>query len=510
MGTVRKMPQHEAAASVAALYKEHFGTAPDSLSMIAGAGSNRMYFRACTQGKRSVIATFGTDPAENRSFIYLARHFASLGLPVPDILAVSADDMAYLQSDLGDTSLFSAIAQSRQSGNFSGEDAGLLRDSLAMLARVQFIGFRGIDFNRCFPSPAMDDDMILSDLNYFKYCFLKTSGTEFDENRLASEFDRLHAVLAKRAATARQFMVRDFQSRNVMLADGVPFLIDFQGGRRGPVEYDVASFLWQAKANIPAGLRKELVDYYISFVKASFGDEFDENEFRDCLPYFVLFRMLQTLGAYGFRGLTERKPHFISSIPSAVRNLASWLKDSGLERVFPYITSLVSDLEGSTLVSQISALNSVPELEGRLTVTVSSFSYKKGVPIDLSGNGGGFAFDCRAIHNPGRYDEYKPLTGRDVPVIQFIESNNEAADFLSAAAQMVDASVRRYSERGFTSLSVAFGCTGGRHRSVYCAEHMAHHIAEMFPEVRVVLWHREQDILEIFNGISAKSDCSHE
>lgn len=504
------MPQQEASASVAALYKEHFGTAPDSLVMIAGAGSNRMYFRVHSQGQRSVIATFGTDATENRSFIYLARHFASLGLPVPEILAVSRDDMTYLQTDLGDVSLFNAIAQSRQAGSFSVEDVGMLRDSLAMLARVQFIGSRGIDFNRCFPSPAMDDDMILSDLNYFKYCFLKTSGTEFDENRLASEFDRLHEVLSKRAATARQFMVRDFQSRNVMLADGAPFLIDFQGGRRGPVEYDVASFLWQAKANIPAHLRKELVDDYISFVKASFGDEFDENGFRDSLPYFVLFRMLQTLGAYGFRGLTERKPHFISSIPSAVRNLATWLKDSGLDCVFPYITSVVSGLEQSALVSQISALNSVPELEGRLTVTVSSFSYKKGVPIDLSGNGGGFAFDCRAIHNPGRYDEYKPLTGRDVPVIQFIESNNEAADFLSAAAKMVDASVRRYSERDFTSLSVAFGCTGGRHRSVYCAEHMAHHIAECFPEVRVVLWHREQGIMEIFNGVSAKNDCTHE
>lgn len=500
------MPQHEAAASVAALYKEHFGIDPDSLSMIAGAGSNRMYFRVHSRGRRSVIATYGTDAIENRSFIYLARHFASLGLPVPEILAVSHDDMTYLQSDLGDVSLFNAMAQSRQSGSFSGEDVEMLRDSLAMLARVQFIGPRGIDFNRCFPSPAMDGDMILSDLNYFKYCFLKTSGTEFDENMLASEFNSLHEVLSQRAAMARQFMVRDFQSRNIMIADGAPFLIDFQGGRRGPVEYDVASFLWQAKANFPVDIRKELVDYYISFVRASFGDEFDENGFRDSLPYFVLFRMLQTLGAYGFRGLTERKPHFISSIPSAVRNLASWLKDSGLERVFPYITSIVSGLEGSALVSQIATLNSVPEIEGRLTVTVSSFSYKRGVPMDLSGNGGGFAFDCRAIHNPGRYDEYKPLTGRDVPVIQFIESNNEAADFLSAAAQMVDASVRRYSERGFTSLSVAFGCTGGRHRSVYCAEHMAHHIAECFPGVRVVLWHREQGIMEIFNSVPFKNE----
>lgn len=478
--------------------------------MIAGAGSNRIYFRVCSSEHGSVIATCGTDLAENRSFLYLARHFASLGLDVPQVLAVSADEMTYLQSDLGDVSLFSAMAQSRQSGRFSVGDAALLRDSLAMLARVQFIGARNIDFNRCFPSPAMDDGMILSDLNYFKYCFLKTSGTEFDEARLASEFDRLYAVLAKRAATARQFMVRDFQSRNVMLAEGMPFLIDFQGGRRGPVEYDVASFLWQAKANIPSELRKELVEYYISLVNAEFACEFDEAGFRDSLPYFVLFRMLQTLGAYGFRGLTEHKPHFISSIPLAVCNLASCLKDSGLDREFPYIASLVSGLEGSALVSQISVLNSVPALEGCLTVTVSSFSYKRGVPMDLSGNGGGFAFDCRAIHNPGRYDEYKPLTGRDVPVIQFIESNNEAADFLSAAAQMVDASVRRYSQRGFTSLSVAFGCTGGRHRSVYCAEHMAHHIADKFPAVRVVLWHREQGIMEIFNNHPLKHDCRHE
>jgi len=497
--TENKLSQQDATASVAALFKKRFGVEPHSVARIAGAGSDRIYFRVVAYGLTDVIATCGTNMAENEAFIYLAHHLRAAELPVPEVLAVSADGQTYLQSDLGDLSLFGAIKKGRISGEFSDEEVALLRSSLEMLAQVQFKGAESLDFGRCFPAAAMDDDMVDFDLNYFKYCFLKPCGIEFDEIALQSEFRIMHTELMERSVSADTFMVRDFQSRNVMVVGGKPFLIDFQGGRRGPVEYDVASFLWQAKANIPSALRMQLIEDYIVAARREGAMRFDEEAFRRSLPCFVLFRMLQTLGAYGFRGLTERKPHFLTSIPQAVRNLRGWLCESGLSDRFPCLTRIAAELEQLPVVCQIDLLNAIPQFDG-LTVNVASFSYKKGLPVDLSGNGGGFVFDCRAIHNPGRYAEYMALTGRDVPVVEFIERNGEAAAFIDAAKPMVDASVRRYLSRGFTSLSVAFGCTGGQHRSVYCAEMMARHLADSFPNIRIVLWHREQGILEILGN----------
>lgn len=484
---------------LAHIYEDYFGSAPVDVVALAGAGSNRSYFRLSgdnSQGvSKSVIGTIGNDFEENRAFIALSRHLSSKGLPVPKVLAVGTDGMSYLQEDLGGLSLYDAIAHGRATGNFSSKEKALLVKTIRMLPGLQFKGADALDFAVCYPQESMDIQMIYRDLNYFKYDFLKPVGLEFSENRLDEELEKLSQTLMQRAENAKTFMVRDFQSRNVMLVDSTPFIIDFQGGRRGPEEYDVASFLWQARANIPASLRDILIDEYVEEAKLV-SCSFDEKAFRKSLPEFVLFRMLQTLGAYGFRGCIERKPMFIKSIPVALANLSEHLATSGLADEYPYLTAIAKQLPMLPKIVETIRLSSVPAFGG-LTVTIGSFSYKHGLPADLSGNGGGFVFDCRAIHNPGRYEPYKPLTGRDAAVRSFLENESDIGEFIVNVKALVDMSVDTYLRRGFQSLNVFFGCTGGRHRSVYSAEALAKHIMNKYPDVRIVLYHREQDILEI-------------
>ncbi len=484
------------------LYTITFGSAPAAVTPLAGAGSARCYFRItpAEQSLPTVVGTAGTNLSENVAFTTLARHFATKALPTPRILAESSDRMLYLQEDLGNLSLFEAIREGRSTGNFSSQETGLLEKSIKMMARVQHTGADGIDWRVCFPQEAMDSRMIRWDLDYFKYCFLKASGVEFLEIKLDNEFSRLHNMLTARAASAKEFMARDFQSRNIMLRNGEPFLIDFQGGRRGPVEYDVASFLWQAKAAIPEELRCHLINIYIDEARKA-NPGFDEPAFRESLPRMVLFRMLQTLGAYGLRGITEHKPHFLASIPAALHNIRCHLRSTELAKEFPYLNQVVSDASATHIAHDMTMLSQVPPFNG-LTLTVCSFSYKIGAPPDLSGNGGGFVFDCRAIHNPGRYEPYKRLTGRDAAVRTFLEEDGEIFSFLHNAWELTDASVNRYLNRGFNSLYISFGCTGGQHRSVYSAEATARHMAQKFPQIRVVLWHREQNSLEIIEPSS--------
>ena len=492
---------NETAERLSALYASHFGCGmPASAMPVAASGGNRAYYRLEGAAGR-VIGTEGADLAENRAFIYLSRHFAERGLAVPHVLAESADGHCYLQTDCGETSLFETLAPERQAGVFGEKAVGMLRQALRLLVEVQFRGAEGLDFSRCHPQEAMNQRMIAWDLNYFKYSFLKPALGDFDEDRLQDDLDSIAATVGEAAADAATFMVRDFQSRNLMVdSDGKLTLIDFQGGRRGPVEYDVASFLWQAKAAFPPELRSEMTDYYVELASRYESRGFSAARFRRRLPVFVLFRVLQTLGAYGFRGLWERRPHFIESIGPGVANLTGVLEEFNLSERYPYLAEIARRLAESYTVRTASAISSVPPAPaGVMTVTVASFSYKKGVPADLSGNGGGFVFDCRAVHNPGRYDRYKPLTGRDREVIDFLEENGEIFRFLDSAYKLVDASVDRYLSRGFTSLCASFGCTGGRHRSVYSAEAMARHLRERYPQIRVVLWHREQNIVEVYN-----------
>lgn len=466
---------------LAQLYQSYTGEAPTSIEPLPGAGSNRKYFRL--KGKESLIGVYGTSTEENRAFIYMARHFSQKGLPVPRILAEAADQSTYLQDDLGDISLFQFIKQGRESGNFSDEETNILKRTIRLLPQIQFEGSKDMDFSYCYPLATFNHRSVLWDLNYFKYCFLKATGLEFQENLLEDDFERMADTLLQ--IEPQVFMYRDFQSRNIMIREEKTYFIDFQGGRKGPFYYDVASFLWQAKANYPDSLRQELLDEYLDALRPYHA--IDKEQFLTTLRHFVLFRTLQVLGAYGFRGYFEKKAHFIQSVPYAIENLRQLLETDFPE--YPYLCLMLRKL---TELPQFASIRN----RRKLTVRVMSFSYKKGIPEDPSGNGGGYVFDCRAVHNPGKYEQYKQLTGRDKPVIDFLEQDGEILQFLEHVDALADAHVQRFLERGFTNLSICFGCTGGQHRSVYSAEHVAHHLNEKFG-IRIRLIHREQHIEQI-------------
>ena len=466
------------------LYQQYTGVPAEEIIEMPASGSNRRYFRLT--GVQSLIGVYGTSVEENEAFLYMAEHFKRKNLPVPQVRCVSEDKLFYLQEDLGDTLLFHAIEKGRITNSFSEEEKELLRKTIRLLPAIQFAGAEGFDFNHCYPQPEFNQRSILWDLNYFKYCFLKAVGLEFQENRLEDDFQKMSEILL--SSSSSTFMYRDFQSRNVMIKDGEPWFIDFQGGRKGPYFYDIASFLWQAKAKYPDSLRDELLDEYITAL--SKYKSVDRIRFFSQLRHFVLFRTLQVLGAYGFRGYFEKKPHYIQRVPFAIENLRQLLREDYPE--YPYLCTVLREL------CELKQFKD--DLQKRqLTVKVMSFAYKKGIPNDPTGNGGGFVFDCRAVNNPGKYERYKPFTGLDEPIIKFLEDDGEIFPFLENAYALVDASVKRYMERGFSNLMVCFGCTGGQHRSVYSAQHMAEHLNKKFG-VKVELIHREQNIEQTFEA----------
>lgn len=471
--------------SLRQLFLSYTGQAADEQVELSASGSNRRYFRL-TNAEHSIIGVQGTSADENEAFLYMAKHFKELGLNVPTVYAESDDHMNYIQEDLGDTLLFNYIAEGRKTGVFCEREKQMLRKTIRALARFQVVGAKDFNFSVCYPQPEFNLRSIQWDLNYFKYCFLKATGLEFQEDRLENEFERLaYVLLQKRTST---FMYRDFQSRNVMIRDNEPYFIDFQGGRKGPIYYDVASFLWQAKAHFLPDLRQELLEIYLDEIEKYMP--IDRAEFFDTLKHFVLFRTLQVLGAYGFRGYFEKKPHFLQSIPFAIENLRQLLTEGSED--YPYLIEVLR---------QMTELKQFKEVSVRkpLVVKVYSFSYKKGIPADDSGNGGGFVFDCRAVNNPGKYERYTFFTGMDEPVIKFLEEDGEILPFLQNAYNLVDASVKRYMDRGFRNLMVSFGCTGGQHRSVYAAQKMAEHLNNKFG-VEVHLIHREQNVETYLNA----------
>lgn len=469
------------------LFLQFTGQEEVAITELSASGSNRKYYRLQANGT-SIIGVEGTSVDENRAFIQMSKHFQAQGLPVPRFLGQSVDGLYYIQEDLGDSLLFDFIAEGRKTGVFCEAEKDMLRKTMQWLPKVQVLGADGFDFSVCYPQPEFNERSILWDLNYFKYCFLKSTGIEFQENKLEDDFVRFSNLLMQ--TNTNTFMYRDFQSRNVMVKDGEPFFIDFQGGRRGPLYYDVASFLWQAKAKYSDELREELLEVYLK----ALGElmPVDEQEFRTQLKHFVLFRTLQVLGAYGYRGYFEKKPHFLQSIPFAIQNLREILQEEVPE--YAYLLDILREM---TALKQFSEV----DVKKPLVVKVYSFSYKKGIPNDNSGNGGGYVFDCRAVNNPGKYERYASLTGLDEPVIQFLEDDGEILTFFENAKSLVNASVKRYKDRGFTNLMVSFGCTGGRHRSVYSAQKMAEHINRQFG-VEVQLIHREQNIEQLFEAIS--------
>lgn len=458
------------------LFNSHFGCAPVDVVPLTGSASNRQYFRLSDR-EHSCIGVIGVDSRENETFCELSRHFRKKGIAVPQVYGTSPDGSAYIQQDLGGDVLFDLLK--------SPQAEDLLCKTISALPQIQFEGAQGLDFGLCHPVRKFDRRLVMFDLNYFKYCFLKPSGLEFNEVALQDDFDRLCDDLTSFEDTGT-FLYRDFNSRNVMICDGVPYFIDFQGGMQGPYHYDVASFIWHARSNYPDSLRERMLKAYIDSARKYI--DIDEGQFRSQLRRFVLFRSLQVLGAYGFRGLIEHKAKFVTSIPAALVSLKKIISDRFEE--YPFL------MEALERMLALPKFASAKVADGPLEVKVYSFSYKKGIPQDMSGNGGGYVFDCRSIHNPGRYEPYKKLTGRDEPVIKFLEDDGEITGFLEHVYGVVDPHVETFSSRGFTDMMVSFGCTGGQHRSVYCAEHLAHHLKDKYPHIHVRLVHREQKIEE--------------
>lgn len=499
------------------LYKTHTGFECVVCEPIPGAGSNRKYYRLTCEKGNPLIGVVGTSRDENHAFCYLSKHFITSKLPVPHVHAISDDGLCYLQDDLGDTTLFDALKAGRDAGGrYTSHEKELLRRTIAALPDIQIRGGRNLDFSHCYPQASMDTTNVLFDLNYFKYCFLKATGVDFHELKLEASFQLMSRDIAN--IPSNYFMYRDFQSRNVMVdKDGNPHFIDFQGGRKGPLQYDLASFLWQASAKYSKDLRNELIEVYLTNLKHYI--EVDERKFRKDLQLCILFRLLQVLGAYGFRGYFERKKHFLDSIPPALDNLRDLLNHGGCP--YPYLTEILNDMlnlpqfapkvpetkkradgykitENNPYNAHIAdgpATFSKYDGKGPLVVKVFSFSYRNGIPEDESGNGGGYVFDCRSTHNPGRYEPYKKLTGLDEPVIRFLEDDGEILVFLHSIYRLADAHIQRYIQRGFTSLMFSFGCTGGQHRSVYSAQRLAEHIHDKFG-IEVRICHREQNITQ--------------
>ena len=462
------------------LFSQWTGGKPaEQLLALAANGSNRRYWRLAADGYRC-IAAFNDDVRENEAFLHYSQSLAAKGIHVPTVYAVSPDRRCYLQQDLGDTTLYAYLYDKRRNGGgFDAEMMQLYRQVLSDLADIQLCG-NDMDFSHAYPRSAFDAQSIQWDLNYFKYYFLKIRYVPFDEELLERDFQKLTSYLLE--VPCHYFLYRDFQARNIMLVDGTPYYIDFQGGRQGAAQYDVASLLYSAKSDLPEAIRQELLNHYVSCLQQRDGT--DPTHFLDHFYGYVLIRIMQAMGAYGYRGYFERKGYFLESIPLAIRNLRTIVHDHPLPISLPHLEQVWQAIVDSQ------EAQSAPQPTG-LTVTVGSFSYKKGLPQDNSGNGGGYIFDCRALPNPGRYPQYRTYTGKDQPVIDFLKDEPAVLQFLDGVKQLVGPSIAKYLERNFTSLTVFFGCTGGQHRSVFCAEKLAKWILENY-DCQVVIKHIEQ------------------
>ena len=462
------------------LFENQFNEKPDSFTLLPPSGSYREYCRL-QNAQRSVIGAFNSDIKENTAFLSFTNHFKKKGIPVPEIIAVSSDLKKYLLEDLGDITLFDFLIKTREQEGFSSQTISEYKKVLRLLPRLQIHAGKDLDYSVCYPRAAFDKQSMMWDLNYFKYYFLKLAKISFDEQALEDDFQLFSDYLL--SADSNYFLFRDFQSRNVMLKNNEVYFIDYQGGRKGALQYDLASLLYDGKADIPPSIRTQLYEFYISELEKYIP--VDNIKFDAYFKGFVLIRIMQAMGAYGFRGFYEKKQHFLKSIPFALKNLALLLKELDLPVELPELKKVLNELIHSKVLKEIG------QEKNDLTVRVCSFSYKKGIPEDPSGNGGGFVFDCRAINNPGRYEEYKTKTGKDLEVQRFLETKSEIGLFLEAAKTLINQSIRTYLKRGFTNLSVNFGCTGGQHRSVYSAEKKAEYLKNNFP-VNVCLIHREQ------------------
>lgn len=463
------------------LFARHFKVPAEGIKPLQGqlGGSGRAIARLTGGGFRAIGIVYPVRE-ENIAFLEFSRHFRRKGLPVPEIYAEDLSHSAYLEEDLGDTTLFEFLGAHRKGEQIAPEAVEAYRKTIAVLPRFQVEAGKDLNYKVCYPRASFDRQSIAWDLNYFKYYFLRLAGVPFNEQALEADFGRLTKFLL--AAPHEYFLYRDFQSRNVMLQNGAPYFLDYQGGRRGALQYDIASLLFDGKADLPHALRQELLDYYLECL----GKHIDlkRETFMEHYYAYVYVRILQALGAYGFRGFYERKAHFLQSVPYALKNLR-WLEENvRLPVALPALLEAVGSLSKS---EKLQALDTPAR---GLTVRVFSFSFHREAPKDESGNGGGFVFDARSLPNPGREERFRMLTGRDAAVAGYLEQQESVGQFLRSVEALVDESVRAYQRRGFSSLMVSFGCTGGQHRSVYLAEQLTKHLRAV-NGVNVVVRHVE-------------------
>ncbi len=473
---------------LSALFQKWHGKEPQSVQPLPAHGSDRIYFRL-RRGGTSAIGAYNPDKKENRAFLTFSRQFREMGLPVPEIYAEDEKQAIYLEQDLGDITLFDFLSEVREREGFSDRIVEIYKKVVRWLPHFQIRTVDHLDFSVCYPRASFDRQSMMWDLNYFKYYFLKLAKIPFDEQSLEDDFQRFCDFLLE--AEHDFFLYRDFQSRNVMLLGEEPYFIDYQGGRRGALQYDIASLLYDAKADIPQPVRELLLNEYMDAVQEL--HPIDRDRFLQYYYGYVLIRIMQALGAYGFRGFYERKTHFLRSVPYAIRNLEWLLRSVELPVELPALTEAWNRLVRSSMLRQIG------NADLRMTVRIQSFSYKRGIPWDERGHGGGFVFDCRALPNPGRYPEYAALTGRDPEVVAFLEKEEEVHQFMHHVQAIIAQVISNYQRRNFTDLLVAFGCTGGQHRSVYCADRLAAFVQEKF-DVDVELRHRELEMHEQFQN----------
>lgn len=470
--------------AISQLYQSYTNEAAERIEKLPQSGSDRIYFRIYASNNTTLIATYNLNVKENGTFIYFSKHFKAKGLPVPTVFCVNDAQTIYIQEDLGTDSLLNKLEQ-------HGHESyayGLFEKSLKALASIQIKGDDGLDYSQCLTAKEFGKQAILSDLLYFKYYFLDTLQLPYDKQAMLDDFEALSTYLTK--TENKYFMFRDFQSRNILVEKDDVYFIDFQGGMKGALQYDVASLLWQAKAQLSEDWKDRLLNYYMDEVDSLLDRQMDRTTFVSQYNGYVLIRLLQVLGAYGFRGLFERKAHFLSSIPLALQNLKFFIEHKRVGIITPEFDRMLKLIGSDEIIERFTTVQA--NAETPLHITINSFSYKKGIPKDDTENGGGYVFDMRGILNPGRFDEYKQLSGQDKPVQDFLEQRTKMNTFLNSVWDLVDITVEDYIKRGFSSLMINFGCTGGQHRSVYAAEQTARHLRNKF-KVPVTLTHTNKD-----------------
>jgi aminoglycoside/choline kinase family phosphotransferase len=468
------------------LFEQHYQMPAEHAQPLQGqlGGSGRTIVRLTGEGLSAIGIRYSVRE-ENVAFLEFSKHFRRRGLPVPEIYAEDLTQGAYLEEDLGDTTLFEFVGANRTGEIIAPPAIEAYRKVVAVLPRFQVEAGRDLNYKVCYPRSSFDRQSIAWDLNYFKYYFLRLAGVPFNEQALEHDFGRLTRCLL--GARSDYFLYRDFQSRNVMLRDGQPFFLDYQGGRKGALQYDIASLLYDGKADLPPELRQQLLDYYLDCLGGFIDVE--RAAFMEHYYAFVYVRIMQALGAYGFRGFYERKAHFLQSVPYALKNLRWLASRVTLPIALPALMQAFQDMMASEKLSEIAS-----SIQG-LTVRIFSFSFHRDMPADESGNGGGFVFDARSLPNPGREQQFRMLTGKDAAVIEYLNSKETVHQYLASALSLVDASVASYRRRGFRNLMISFGCTGGQHRSVYLAEQLAEHL-HASAAVEVVVRHIELEKLD--------------